>query len=151
PDPATVSALRPVIRYYKARHYTFVDLYGRTLLPSVAATARTVSGLHRVDVRPSGAFVVQAQAGSSAWHRLGGGFVDSPAAVATGAGDMLVAARMSTGDVAVREVHDGSWAGRWHRLGGTWVGRPQLAVAPSGAVALVMRGLDDQAWLRERV
>ncbi|MBV9292853.1 MAG: polysaccharide deacetylase family protein [Frankiales bacterium] len=151
PDPATVAALRPVIRYYKARHYTFVDLYGRTLLPSVAATARTASGLHRVEVAANGALREQVDAGSGAWHWLGRGFADSPAAVATGPAEMLVAAREATGDVAVREAHDGSWAGGWRRLGGSWVGRPQLAVTASGAVALVMRGLDDQAWLRERV
>lgn len=58
-NPATVAALPGIIRYYRARGYRFVDLFGRTGLPapsihSVSPTSGRTAGGTRVAVTGTG-------------------------------------------------------------------------------------------------
>ncbi|MDQ1697877.1 MAG: hypothetical protein QOJ03_3230, partial [Frankiaceae bacterium] len=152
PNPATVAALGPVIDFYRARGYTFVDLYGRTWLRPTPAVARTASGLHVFTVRPDGGVNERTHADST-WGRqvrLGGHVVGGVAAVAVGTRAVALAGRGVDGHVRVllRGDHGHS---RWLSIGGPAASVPALASQGSGRVSVVVQGVDDAAWLREWV
>jgi peptidoglycan/xylan/chitin deacetylase (PgdA/CDA1 family) len=150
--PATLAALPTIIAYYRARGYTFIDLFGGagygTPGPAVATTA---GGVHVVVRGSNGGLDERTRSGGSwsGWSALGGVLIGGPAAAAAGGTTTAVFVEGADNRVWEKTITDAGGVSAWAELGGSATSKPAAVVAPSGVLSVVIRGADAGGWLRE--
>jgi peptidoglycan/xylan/chitin deacetylase (PgdA/CDA1 family) len=161
-NPATVAALPTIIKFYRDRGYTFVDLAGRVraalpdLSPVGVAAAGTSAGTTLAFVRGTDRAVyvtTGTAAGFGGFRRIAADTVSAPAAVSWDGRrvDLFVLgtdrAIWHTSTMVDANGQPTTFVA-WHSLGGVLTTAPAVASSAAGRLLVTARGTDGLLWSR---